>query len=129
MEMPTRQWNDYMTKRLQEHPEEIPGYLNACAEEGRETFLVGLRRVVLATSSVSAMARDTGLTRNAVQKMLAPEGNPRLDNLEAVLQEVGFRLTVAPMGEPANKTVAKRKPKQRRKAVASAGSAPRQAAG
>jgi len=93
--MPTRNWRDYMAQRLKDHPEEVPGYLNACLAEDGATFLTGLKTVVQAKYGGSqGLARDTGLHRVSIQNMLTERGNPRLHNLESILKALGLKLSV-----------------------------------
>jgi probable addiction module antidote protein len=51
-----------------------------------------------------ALARDTGLTREGVRKALAPGGNPSYATVAKVARALGFRLTLAPVGEVLGKT-------------------------
>ena len=94
--MPARKWRDYMAERLKEHPEEIPGYLNACLEEDARTFLTGLKTVVEAKyGGAQGLARETGLHRVSIQNMLTEKGNPRLQSLETILRALGLHLSVS----------------------------------
>ena len=94
--MPARKWRDYMVQRLKEHPEEIPGYLDACLEEDDRTFLTGLKTVVEARyGGAQGLARATGLHRVSIQNMLTDKGNPRLHSLETILKALGLRLSVS----------------------------------
>lgn len=98
--MPARKWRDYMVQRLQDHPEEISGYLDACLREDERTFLTGLKTVVEARyGGAQGMARATGLHRVSIQNMLTERGNPRLHSLEAILKALGLRLSVAALDE------------------------------
>ena len=93
--MPAKKWRDYMVERLKEHPEEIPGYLNACLEEDARTFLTGLKTVVEAKyGGAQGLARETGLHRVSIQNMLTEKGNPRLQSLETILTALGLHLSV-----------------------------------
>ncbi len=93
--MPARKWRDYMVQRLKEHPEEIPGYLNACLDEDGRTFLTGLKTVVEAKyGGAQGLARETGLHRVSIQNMLTEKGNPRLQSLETILKALGLHLAV-----------------------------------
>jgi len=94
--MPARKWRDYMVERLKEHPENIPGYLNACLEENARTFLTGLKTAVEAKyGGAQGLARETGLHRVSIQNMLTEKGNPRLQSLETILTALGLHLSVA----------------------------------
>ena len=49
---------------------------------------------------MAKLARATGLTREALYRMLSAEGNPLLTSIAAILGAIGLRLTVVP-AEPA----------------------------
>ena len=42
------------------------------------------------------LARETGLSREALYRSLSEEGNPTLDTLLKVTRALGLKLTVAP---------------------------------
>lgn len=108
--MPIKQWRNYMVERLHEHPEEIPGYLNASLVEPDGTFLIALKTVVEARiGGAAALSRGTGLHRVSLQNMLTAKGNPRLSSLVRVLDSLGLRLAVV--------SQVNRRPKARDEAV------------
>ena len=83
---------------LKEHldnPEQAAKYLTACAEEGPEVFLQGLRDVVEAQGGMSRAARLAGLNRESLYRQLSRRGNPSLSSLDAVLSALGLKLHVA----------------------------------
>jgi len=53
------------------------------------------------------MARETNLTRHAIQKMLSDRGNPRLSSVESILTGLGNRLALAPMKSSKKRSVKK----------------------
>jgi probable addiction module antidote protein len=78
------------------HPEEIDGYLKTCFEEysrdGCTPALLSSLRMIARVKGVSALAEKTGMTRNGIQKALSEEGNPRLENINAIMHAMGYRL-------------------------------------
>jgi DNA-binding phage protein len=54
-----------------------------------ETALSQLRDVVNATMGFDALAVGTGLPKTSLMRMLGPNGNPRADNLGAILKALG----------------------------------------
>jgi probable addiction module antidote protein len=81
-------------------------YLKAALEElddpGRRAVgLLALRDVVEAHGGLAAVAREAGITREALYRALSPIGNPTLKTLVAVLQVLDMRLSVAP-SQPAS---------------------------
>jgi probable addiction module antidote protein len=77
------------------NPGEAAEYLNACLEdEDVRVFLLALRDVADARGGIRALSRDTQLNRESLYRMLSKSGNPSLDNLAAVLNACGLRLSV-----------------------------------
>ena len=81
---------------FREHPEEIGPYLTEIfslyADDGDSAALLASLRVIAKVKGISALARETGMTRQGLQKALSSKGNPRLDNVNAIIQALGFRL-------------------------------------
>ncbi|MBX3435799.1 MAG: putative addiction module antidote protein [Pirellulales bacterium] len=84
-------YKDDLLKRLSD-PEYAAGYLSACAEEGREELLLGLRNVAQAYGGINQLADHAALNRENLYKMLSDEGNPRLSSVFAVLDALGIEL-------------------------------------
>ena len=58
-----------------------------------ESFLVALRDVAEARQ-MAKVAKEAGVAREALYRMLSETGNPTLNSLCAVLKSVGLRLSV-----------------------------------
>lgn len=90
-----------------EHPDEIEGYLKVCFEEyakdGSTPALLSSLRMVARVKGISALAEETGLTRNGVQKALSEDGNPRFENINAIMQAMGYRLIPEKFEMPAGR--------------------------
>ena len=74
-------------------------YLNAVlAEDGKDPtgdFLAALRLVAKAQGlTITQLAQDAELGRQALYRSLSKQGNPELETLTRVLRELGFRLAV-----------------------------------
>ena len=74
-------------------------YLNAVlSENGSDPsgdFLAALRLVAKAQGvTITQLARDADLGRQALYRSLSKQGNPELATLTRVLRELGFRLAV-----------------------------------
>ncbi len=81
-------------------PEEAAGYLSAAIEDGdQEVFLLALRDVAEARG-MSKVAREAGLNRENMYRMLSSVGNPQLSSLNSLLNSLGLRLAVEIVGEP-----------------------------
>jgi probable addiction module antidote protein len=74
-------------------------YLETALEEygkdqDSEAFLLALRDVVAAQGGLGKLAEETGLNRAGIYKALSKRGNPRLDTMEKILRNLGFRLSI-----------------------------------
>ena len=79
-----------------EHPEEIADYLNEIfndyAQDGDSATLLSALRVIARVKGLSSMAEEIGMTRQGLQKALSAKGNPRLDNINAIMRAMGYQL-------------------------------------
>ncbi len=74
-------------------------YLQAALEElddadNRAAGLLALRDIAEAYGGMAVVARDAGITREALYRALSPMGNPTLKTLLAVLHAMDMRLSV-----------------------------------
>lgn len=78
------------------HPDEIDEYLITAFEEyakdGCTTALLTQLRMVARVKGVSALAQETGITRNGIQKALSEQGNPKFESINAIMNAMGYRL-------------------------------------
>jgi probable addiction module antidote protein len=90
----TRSYKEDLLKALT-NPEEAREYLNAALEdENPEVFLLALRDVVEANSTMSELARGTNRNRESLYKTLSAQGNPQLNSVRSILSNLGFKLAV-----------------------------------
>jgi probable addiction module antidote protein len=75
-------------------------YLKAALEESEDprVLLLALRRVTEARGGFAKVAKAAGIERESLHRALSARGNPRLSTLVAVMQAMGLRLTVEPVG-------------------------------
>lgn len=86
----------FMRERLAD-PDFAMGYVQAAMEDGEPAvLLLALRRVAEARGGMTNLARQTGITREALYRTLSKDGNPRLTSLESILAVFGLRLSVVP---------------------------------
>ena len=64
--------------------------------DDRAAGLLALRAVAEAYGGLATVAREAGISREALYRSLSPDGNPTLKTLLAVLNAVGMRLSVEP---------------------------------
>jgi probable addiction module antidote protein len=78
------------------NPDKIDSYLKTCFEEyandGCTPALLSSLRMIARVKGISKIAKETGITRNGIQKALSEDGNPRLDNINSIMKALGYRL-------------------------------------
>ena len=90
----SRSYRDDLLKSLTD-PDEAKEYLNAALEdENPEVFLLALRDIVDAHTSMSRLAQATNRNRESLYKTLSEKGNPQLSSIRSILSNLGFKLTV-----------------------------------
>ena len=99
----TASHDQFMREKLAD-AEFAAGYLRAAIEDGElAVLLVALRRVAEARGGMTKLARQTGLTREALYRTLSKDGNPRLSSLQSILAASGLTLTITPVRAPRRK--------------------------
>lgn len=97
-----RTFDECIEEYLRENPEEIPGYLEVALEEYEKdpdeaALLMALRHVAKAKGGMTELAKKTDLSRESLYKTLSPTGNPRLRNLQRILETFGYSLSFKPL--------------------------------
>lgn len=72
-------------------------YLEAALEDSKEMFLTALRDVA-ESRQMSKVAKEAGLAREALYRILSESGNPTLATLNSILNVLGVRLRIVPAG-------------------------------
>lgn len=118
----TSDYHKNLLQRLRD-PSYACGYLNAVIEDGDpDVVLLALRDVSNAHGNLSALARESNLSRESLYKILSKRGNPSLSSLSALLKALGLKIQVAPI-EAFKKTKQKsatRTPHSSKKSLAAA---------
>lgn len=73
----------------------IIAYLDDALESGDPALIAHTLGVVARARSMSQVAQDTGLSREALYRTLSSEGNPELGTVLRVMKALGLRLTVS----------------------------------
>ena len=69
--------------------------MDAALDAGdRGAFLLAIRNVIGALGGMTQIARNTGLNRENLYRVLSEDGNPVLNSLEKLLKVLGLRLAV-----------------------------------
>lgn len=87
-------YEEFLDETLQD-PTEAAAYLDACLEGGDpDVFLLALRDIARARGGIAKLAETASLNREHLYRMLSENGNPELRSLEALLDALGFRLSI-----------------------------------
>jgi probable addiction module antidote protein len=76
-------------------PADIAAYLDTYLEDGTAEELLQALGVIARSRGMSALARETGISREALYRAFSDSGNPTLDTLLRVMKAFGVRLSVA----------------------------------
>ncbi|MBX2818873.1 MAG: hypothetical protein KTR29_04300 [Rhodothermaceae bacterium] len=98
---PGSSYHDFLITYLK-NPESALAYLEVAIEEfeadgDKQHFLLAIRNVVEAQGGIGALAERTNMNRSHLYRVLSKNGNPRLDKIGAILNGLGFRLSVKPI--------------------------------
>lgn len=77
-------------------PDGIAAYLEGAFADGDPAEIADALGVVARAKGMSALSRDTGLSRQALYKALGEDGNPSLASVVKVTRAMGLRLSVQP---------------------------------
>ena len=99
-----RNLNEISIEYFKQHPEEIEDFINEIfaeyAQDGDSATLLSALRIVARVKGLSTLAKEVGMTRQGLQKALSDKGNPRLDNINAIMRAMGYRLAPHPLDQP-----------------------------
>ena len=76
--------------------ETIIAYLEEAFADGDPATIAKAIGTVARARNMSAIARETNLSRDTLYSAFGPDGNPRLSTLLAVTKALGFELTLKP---------------------------------
>lgn len=96
-----RTLNDVTIEYFTHHPDEIDSFLNEAfsdyAIDGDSATLLSALRIIARVKGISTIAEEIGMSRQGLQKALSPRGNPRLDNINAIMRAMGYQLMPRPL--------------------------------
>jgi probable addiction module antidote protein len=81
-----------MAQSLQ-NDEDIENYLSLVLEEGDSAELMQALGVIAKACGMTQIAKDSGLSREAIYKALRPNSQPRFDTISRVCMALGLRLS------------------------------------
>ncbi|MCA0431659.1 MAG: putative addiction module antidote protein [Proteobacteria bacterium] len=91
MAIETKRWDP--VDRLKT-PKAVAAYLEAAFDDGDPALIKAALDDVARAHGVSQLARESGLSREALYKAFGEGGNPTLETLSAVMRSLGLKLTV-----------------------------------
>lgn len=98
MPIETTKWDvqDYLKT-----PEERVAYLEAAFEDGDPRLISVALGDIARSMGMTQVAKEAGITREALYKALSEKGDPKLSTLLGVLKALGLRVTVTSTNEAA----------------------------
>jgi len=91
-----RTLDEVTAEYFREHPEEIEDFIAEIFVDYAETkdsaALLASLRVIAHVKGISNIAKQIGVTRQGLQKALSSKGNPRFENINAIMHAFGFQL-------------------------------------
>src|SRR3954454_24495813 len=89
MALETRRWDaaEHLNSTV-----EIAAYLDAALEDGDPKLIAAAIGDVARARGMTALSRDTGLSRESLYRALSSEGNPEFSTVIKVLNAFGVRL-------------------------------------
>ena len=79
--------------------EDIAAYITLVIEDGDASELAHALGIASRARGMSEVARDAGITREALYKALRPDTKPRFDTIARVCAALGVRLVAQPVHE------------------------------
>lgn len=77
--------------------EDIAAYLTAVLEENDPALLAAALGDIARSRGMTQVAKDSGITREALYKALRPGSEPRFDTISRVCAALGVRLVAQPV--------------------------------
>jgi probable addiction module antidote protein len=97
MVLKTTAWD---SAELLDSPESMAAYIEAAFEGGDPSLITNALGVVARARGMTQLAKDAGLSRDAMYKAFQPDGNPTLQTLTSVMKALGMKLNAQPISGP-----------------------------
>ena len=85
---------------LLDTPESMAAYIEAAFEDGDPSLIAHALGVVARARGMTQLAKDAGLSRDAMYKAFQPDGNPTLQTLTSVMKALGMKLSAHAVPSP-----------------------------
>ncbi len=101
-----RTFDEVTEEYYRDHLDEIDSFLVTAFEEYAKAgctpaLLFSSLRMIARIKGVSALADQSDITRNGIQKALSEKAKPRFDTINAIVQAMGYGITLRKMDLPA----------------------------
>ena len=94
--MPSKPYKQMLLKRLTDPDYAVDYLTEVLQEESHDAFMIALKNVIEAREeNVSELAKQMGVSRQGLYKMLSEEGNPRLATLNQLLKSLGMKISIS----------------------------------
>ncbi len=94
--MPSKPYKKMLLKRLTDPDYAVDYLTEVLQEESQNAFMIALKNVIEAREeNVSELAKQMGVSRQGLYKMLSEEGNPRLATLNQLLKSLGMKISIS----------------------------------
>ena len=90
MALDTSLWD---SAELLQSPAKMAAYIEAAFEDGDPAVITHALGVVARAKGMSEVARESGLSREALYKALLADGDPKLSTFFGVLKALGMKVT------------------------------------
>jgi probable addiction module antidote protein len=91
-----RTFDEVTEEYYRKHPEELDVFITvifeAYANDGDIRALLSSLRTISRVKGITAIAEETGISRNGVQKALSESGNPYFESINSILHAIGYSL-------------------------------------
>lgn len=94
MDVQTSKWDSAEFLRSEE---DVLAYIEAAFEESDPAVIAHALGNLARARGMSAVAREAGVTREALYKALSESGDPKLSTLVGVMKALGYRLMPEPI--------------------------------
>ena len=89
--------SDFDAAEYLDSEEAVAAYLTTVLEENDAALLAAALGDIARARGMTSVARDSGITREALYKALRPGSEPRFDTINRVCAALGVRLVAQPL--------------------------------
>ncbi len=98
-----RSFDELAIEHFTKNPELADDFLEMSLTEyqkdgDEKALLIALRQVTMARGGFSVLAKETGLSRENLYKVLSVNGNPRFSTINTILSNLGYVLSFKHIG-------------------------------